>query len=342
MGIVNGRPQSGYDNKLLTAADSQTIRVVGSWIKQNIVPSDEIHFRTSWGLGCLFQQETGIFLSENQFKDAMLLAGYAPVDPDETDWRFRIRMLRDTVENFNPFLDWATLNVDTESTQGTLIKDLLADSDFPIFANRSLIEDYLRTKYMNNDIIRLFSEIWDQYAADTQPLEDSKHLGSRKSWREWYDFYKFNPEGWSYEEMVDHIQYRNSDITPSIASLIVTMLQNLRGHNEQEFISYVTRQYDILINEYSKGYFLDTSSQLRILRSKLYEIESAYNGKGSQSLKYTLAQMVIQCYEMASLIGVHLDKEITDIIESGAKSPITQDSCSIEMNLVYEEENNDE
>ena len=42
------------------------------------------------GIKHLLERDTGIYLTNNEFKDAMLQAGYEPVDPNELNWHYRI------------------------------------------------------------------------------------------------------------------------------------------------------------------------------------------------------------------------------------------------------------
>ena len=46
---------------------------------------------TSYGIKHDFEFATRLYVSNGQFKGAMLTAGYVPVNPGEQNWRFRIR-----------------------------------------------------------------------------------------------------------------------------------------------------------------------------------------------------------------------------------------------------------
>ena len=45
---------------------------------------------TSYGLKHILQSDTGVYLTNNQFKHLMLLQGFNPVDEKELNWRFHI------------------------------------------------------------------------------------------------------------------------------------------------------------------------------------------------------------------------------------------------------------
>jgi hypothetical protein len=60
------------------------------WIRLAIKPAKTIAPNTSYGIKHDFES-VGFYISNGQLKGAMLTAGYAPVDPDELNWEFRIR-----------------------------------------------------------------------------------------------------------------------------------------------------------------------------------------------------------------------------------------------------------
>ncbi len=67
---------------------------LGVWIAANMRPSRTPDpYRTSYGIKHRFEEsEGGFYLSNGQFKGAMLVAGYEPVDATELNWRFRARL----------------------------------------------------------------------------------------------------------------------------------------------------------------------------------------------------------------------------------------------------------
>ena len=38
----------------------------------------------------IFEKDTGLYLTNNEFKDAMLMCGYEPVNPNELNWNYCI------------------------------------------------------------------------------------------------------------------------------------------------------------------------------------------------------------------------------------------------------------
>lgn len=93
--IRNGRPYSienGTEDKdLITGKSKEVQEQVMTWIRENIIPRKAVnHGHSSYGMKHILQKATGIYLTNNEFKDAMLLCGYEPVNPDELYWIYRI------------------------------------------------------------------------------------------------------------------------------------------------------------------------------------------------------------------------------------------------------------
>jgi len=67
-------------------------KVIKQWIYDNFVPRKTLlRGHTSYGLKHIFSSNTGIYVTNNQFKDAMLKSGYKPVDSNELNWRYCLR-----------------------------------------------------------------------------------------------------------------------------------------------------------------------------------------------------------------------------------------------------------
>ena len=61
------------------------------WIKENIKPRKTPNYmHTSYGIKHLLQRDTGIYLTNGEFKDAMIKSGYDPVDSRWQNWAFCI------------------------------------------------------------------------------------------------------------------------------------------------------------------------------------------------------------------------------------------------------------
>lgn len=93
--MQDGRPYSnenGYiDSALITDHPQEEVDRVCDWIEKNILPRQTpLYDWTSYGIKHLLQAETGIYLTNNEFKDAMLMCGYKPVNPNELNWSYCI------------------------------------------------------------------------------------------------------------------------------------------------------------------------------------------------------------------------------------------------------------
>lgn len=93
--IKNGRPYTygnGWvDDGLITDKSPEVQQKVFDWIKENIVPRKTPNDRhSSYGLKHYLEHDIGIYLTNNEFKDAMMLCGFKPVDETELNWEYCI------------------------------------------------------------------------------------------------------------------------------------------------------------------------------------------------------------------------------------------------------------
>ena len=71
------------------AVDEQT--KVLDWIRANVFPrKTPLERSTSYGIKHTLARRTNIYVSNNQFKEAMLLCGFYPIEVDEQNWRYCI------------------------------------------------------------------------------------------------------------------------------------------------------------------------------------------------------------------------------------------------------------
>lgn len=89
--MVNGHPWSPLDECLLSEMEPEEQTQVKTWIVENVRPrKTAMYSKTSYGLKHLMEYDNGLYVTNNQFKDAMLECGYEPVNPEELNWCFRI------------------------------------------------------------------------------------------------------------------------------------------------------------------------------------------------------------------------------------------------------------
>ena len=88
-GITNGHPWTKDDNKLVSDLPLEYQEKLLFWVKQNIVPRKTCNIaHSSRRFKKFAEEDTGICITNNQIKDAMLLCGFHPHNPDDADWYF--------------------------------------------------------------------------------------------------------------------------------------------------------------------------------------------------------------------------------------------------------------
>jgi hypothetical protein len=72
------------------------------WISRAIQPAPKAdEHNSSYGLKHDYERETNVYVSNAQFKGAMLVAGYLPTEKNEQNWQFKIQPTYDE-RNFSP------------------------------------------------------------------------------------------------------------------------------------------------------------------------------------------------------------------------------------------------
>lgn len=100
--IVNGHPWSigcenldsdkcGEDVALMSDLPKDVQKKVSDWIFGKLWKIDSPNYdHTSYSLKHLMEKQTGIYVTNNQMKDAMLMEGFRPVKVNELNWVFCI------------------------------------------------------------------------------------------------------------------------------------------------------------------------------------------------------------------------------------------------------------
>lgn len=93
--IKNDRPYSiengSVDDALISEHPQEEISLVCNWIKENIIPRNTplVGF-TSYRIKHIFERDTNLYLTNNEFKDAMLMCGFYPVNANALNWSYCI------------------------------------------------------------------------------------------------------------------------------------------------------------------------------------------------------------------------------------------------------------
>lgn len=93
--IVDGHPvtenMGSVDRSLLSNLTEDEQDIVVNWILRNIFPrKTPLYYPSSYGLKHVLERDTKIYTTNNQFKDAMLVLGFHPVNKGELNWHFCI------------------------------------------------------------------------------------------------------------------------------------------------------------------------------------------------------------------------------------------------------------
>ena len=167
--MKHGRPYSDengwVDNGLITDRSVEEMEIAMRWIRENILPAEEIlPGRTSYGLKHILHHDTKLYLTNNEFKDAMLLSGFEPVNATELNWRYRILLTREINNNPSPFFKWTVEKYTGEdSPKGDFANDVARDFEFPTVARRDVILRYLSRQGACSGAIQAFEELWSEY-----------------------------------------------------------------------------------------------------------------------------------------------------------------------------------
>jgi hypothetical protein len=79
------------DPKEYNALSPEEQQVVQYWISKAIRPANSVASSSSYGLKHDYEHESMRYLTNGQFKGAMLSAGYTPVNERAQNWLFKIR-----------------------------------------------------------------------------------------------------------------------------------------------------------------------------------------------------------------------------------------------------------
>lgn len=166
--IKNGRPYTNengsVDDSLVTSHTDNEVNIIKQWIKDNILVSNDILSNmSSYSLKHLLQHDTGIYLTNNEFKDAMLIAGYPPIDPNDLNWKYCIVLKKTLNNNPSSFFKWAMKYKQDNSPLGDFVRDMIQDQDFPVKEDYSIIENYLERVGSCDDAKTAFRKLWKEF-----------------------------------------------------------------------------------------------------------------------------------------------------------------------------------
>jgi hypothetical protein len=69
-------------------------RLLVDWIRSRLRPSKVLSDYTSYGLKHLMEDETGVYVTNGEFKGGMAACGYEPLDASQVNWSYHLRFTR--------------------------------------------------------------------------------------------------------------------------------------------------------------------------------------------------------------------------------------------------------
>lgn len=91
--------KDNIDDELFSDLPEEIQSVFRLWVRMRIVDRKSTNpNQTSYGLKHIFEEDFGVYMTNNQFKDAMLACGYFPENFNDLNWRYSIK----TIESQGP------------------------------------------------------------------------------------------------------------------------------------------------------------------------------------------------------------------------------------------------
>ena len=88
-GFTTAVPFTKNDENLFTDLVKEEQETVKAWIQKNLWLRETPNYHhTSYGIKHILQHDTGIYLTNNQFKHAMAVCGFYPVNAWALNWNY--------------------------------------------------------------------------------------------------------------------------------------------------------------------------------------------------------------------------------------------------------------
>lgn len=99
--------EDANDSSAYGVLNSDKQAILQNWITETFIPSSRasssyLPFLTSYGWKHAFEQSVdGFYVTNGEFKGAMIVAGYEPTKDSvkEINWRFKVRLKRELTES---------------------------------------------------------------------------------------------------------------------------------------------------------------------------------------------------------------------------------------------------
>jgi uncharacterized protein YozE (UPF0346 family) len=138
------------------------------WIKANIRAAREECPTTSYGMKHYFERsDNGFYITNGQFKGAMLEAGYKPIDPHEQNWTFKVHFMKepDRHGSGGSFYEWLRTQTERNDPVGHIATDAVHDKEWPVESNdHSELREFVESRSFDNYIRDAFEQAWQEWA----------------------------------------------------------------------------------------------------------------------------------------------------------------------------------
>ena len=81
--------ETGVDKEHFDDLSEKEKQLALRWLRYNLIPASKPMMQsTSYGMKHVLERRTNIYMTNNQFKEAMLRCGYPPREAGEDNWHF--------------------------------------------------------------------------------------------------------------------------------------------------------------------------------------------------------------------------------------------------------------
>lgn len=164
-------------------------------------------------------------------------------------------------------------------------------------------------------------ELHKEFSSDEELLAyvkecQDEHARKRGTWLSWHQYYKTNPDGLSYEELVHHIE-QNDDIKHDtfITSLFIETVQKTYGYKDPNLIPYLTVQQDAVLREYIRRGRPDAQLDVGVISSRAKDVEHKYDQGSFEEVVESIVKARLSCYIVAASLGIDLDYETNEYLK---------------------------
>lgn len=97
-----------------------------NWLYWNLIPSEKTTIGNSYGMKHVLQDRTRIYMTNNQFKEAMLQAGYYPKNPTALNWTFHLKRESPIFQHFRDGRTGIPYTLDSRVNNEYAVKAIMA------------------------------------------------------------------------------------------------------------------------------------------------------------------------------------------------------------------------